>query len=137
MKIPDHAIVHEGVVPFHDCDPLGIVWHGNYYKYLEIARTKLLGQVDLDVEDFRRMGYGLLVIETRCRHAYPLRFGERYRVRAFCIDYEQRLHLGYQVDNLDAERRAARAWTTLVTTRNGVMLLETPHEIQKQIRRIL
>ena len=29
-------------VPFHDIDGMGIVWHGHYFKYLEIARTKLV-----------------------------------------------------------------------------------------------
>ena len=28
-------------VPFHDIDGLGIVWHGNYFKYFELARTEL------------------------------------------------------------------------------------------------
>ena len=25
-------------VSFFDCDPMGVVWHGNYLKYLEVAR---------------------------------------------------------------------------------------------------
>ena len=28
-------------VPFHDIDILGIVWHGHYNKYFELARTAL------------------------------------------------------------------------------------------------
>ena len=30
-------------VPFFDCDPLGVVWHGHYFKYLELARSAMLG----------------------------------------------------------------------------------------------
>jgi acyl-CoA thioester hydrolase len=29
-------------VPFFDLDPMNIVWHGNYVKYLEVARCALL-----------------------------------------------------------------------------------------------
>ena len=29
-------------VPFFDLDPMNVVWHGNYVKYTEIARCKLL-----------------------------------------------------------------------------------------------
>ena len=25
-------------IPFFDLDPMNIVWHGNYVKYIEIAR---------------------------------------------------------------------------------------------------
>ncbi len=26
-------------IPFHDVDLMGIVWHGHYAKYLEVARA--------------------------------------------------------------------------------------------------
>lgn len=136
MKIPDGAVVYEGTVPFHDCDPLGIVWHGHYYKYLEHARTELLSRHRLDVPDFVSMGYRLLMIETRCRYAFPLRYGERFAVHAWFIDTDMRLHVGYEVRNLTHDRRAARAWTTLVVTdAEGIMLLETPREVRRRIAR--
>ena len=72
-----HRGTHEQLVPFHDCDPLGIVWHGHYYKYLEIAREDLFRKFRLDVDDFRALGLRLLMIETRCRYAFPMRFGEK------------------------------------------------------------
>ncbi|VEB42441.1 acyl-CoA thioester hydrolase, YbgC/YbaW family [Chromobacterium violaceum] len=31
---------------FHDLDPMDVVWHGNYVKYLEIARCALLERFD-------------------------------------------------------------------------------------------
>ncbi|MEM9195673.1 MAG: acyl-CoA thioesterase [Myxococcota bacterium] len=134
MKIPADATVYDGVVPFHDCDPLEIVWHGHYYKYLEIGRTKLLQGYQLDVPDFKELGYRLVVIETRCRYAFPLRYGEAFQVKAWMIDWEQRLHIGYEIRNLTHERRSAKAWTTLVTTDGqGNMLLETPYEIRRRI----
>ena len=37
-----HETSVEIEVPFHDVDALRIVWHGHYYKYLELARTQLL-----------------------------------------------------------------------------------------------
>lgn len=134
MKIPADAAVYEACVPFHDCDPLGIVWHGHYYKYLEHARTVLLSRHGLDVPDFLEMRHRLLVIETRCRHAFPLSYGERFRVHAWFIDTDMRLNVGYEVKNLTQGRRSARAWTVLVVTDSqGNMLLETPREIRRRI----
>lgn len=34
----------ELTVPFHDVDMMGVVWHGNYFRYFEIAREALLNQ---------------------------------------------------------------------------------------------
>ena len=134
MKIPEDTAVYEAEVPFHDCDPLGIVWHGHYYKYLEIARTRLLAGVGLDVRDFLELGYGLLVIESRCRYAFPLRYGDRFRVRAWFKDTEMRLNIAYEVTNLTRDKRAARGWTVLVVTDDeGNMLMETPDEIRRRI----
>lgn len=134
MKIPEQAAVYEAEVPFHDCDPLGIVWHGHYYKYLEIARTRLLADLGLDMGDFLAMRYGLLVIESRCRYAFPLRYGDRFRVRAWFKDTEMRINLAYEVTNLTRDKRAARAWTVLVVTDvDGNMLMETPDEVRRRI----
>ncbi len=51
---PGHEAVYEQRVPLHDCDPLGIVWHGHYYKYLEIARTLLFEGLGIDVAFFQK-----------------------------------------------------------------------------------
>ena len=129
-----HRGTHEQLVPFHDCDPLGIVWHGHYYKYLEIAREDLFRKFRLDVDDFRALGLRLLMIETRCRYAFPMRFGEKLRVEAKLKEAEQRLLVTYEVRNLTHDKRAARAWTTLVVTSGaGEMFMETPREIRDRI----
>ncbi len=132
---PGHEAVYEQRVPLHDCDPLGIVWHGHYYKYLEIARTLLFEGLGIDVAFFQKNEIRLVIMESRCRHSFPLRMGETLRVRAWFQDYEQRLRVAYHVHNLDHDRRAARAWTTLVaTTPDETLLMETPDAIANRIR---
>lgn len=36
---------YEFKAEFFDTDPMGIMWHGNYVKYLEMARCKLLDEI--------------------------------------------------------------------------------------------
>lgn len=134
MKIPKDHVVYEATVPFHDCDPLAIVWHGHYYKYLELARTELLARYGLDMPDFVELRRRLVVIESRCRHAFPLRYGERFRVKAWIVDYDMRIHIAYEIWNVTHDRRSAKGWTTLVVTDlEGNMLLETPPEVRSRI----
>lgn len=58
-------------VPFHDVDPMRVVWHGHYYKYLELARTALLRSRGLDLGELIGKRFRMLVIESRCRYAFP------------------------------------------------------------------
>ncbi len=32
-------------VPFYDLDPMGVVWHGNCFRYFELARCALVERV--------------------------------------------------------------------------------------------
>jgi acyl-CoA thioester hydrolase len=121
-------------VPFHDVDAMGVVWHGHYLKYLEAARTALLRSCGLDAGDLIGGRYGLFVIESRCRHSYPLFYRDRVAVTAWVRDVAHRIFIAYEVANLTHQRRAARAHTVLATTdlqRN--LLLETPDEIQRRL----
>ncbi|KHI23155.1 4-hydroxybenzoyl-CoA thioesterase, partial [Escherichia coli] len=34
----------ELTIPFHDVDMMGVAWHGNYFRYFEVAREALLNQ---------------------------------------------------------------------------------------------
>ena len=103
-------------VPFYEVDPLGIVWHGHYFKYFERARIALLRHHDLDAGDFRGLSRRVLVVETGCRHLYPLTYADRFRVTAYFSEVEARLRIGYALWNISKERKAARAFTTLVIT---------------------
>jgi acyl-CoA thioester hydrolase len=135
-KPPADAACIEGEVPFHDVDPLHIVWHGNYYKYLEIARTALFRRHRIDGLDLLELGYRFVISHSECRHVHPLTYGDRYRVKAWFLDVEQRVNVGYEVWDLTNERRAARGRTELVTTdAEGTLLLETPKIIRDRIAR--
>lgn len=130
--LPDASL--ELTVPFHDVDPLLVVWHGHYYKYLELARTALMKRCALDVPDLVALGYRMMVIETHCRHTRPLRYDERFRVTARFLDVDHRLMVGYEIQSVTHDRRVARARTSLVTTTpDGALLLETPHAIRSRI----
>ncbi len=128
MRLKETCVELE--VPFHDVDMLGVVWHGNYFKYLEAARTPLLVACGLDAGDLIGPRYRFVVIESRCRHAFPLRYRDRMRVAAWVRGVAHQITIAYEITNLNAGRRSARAHTLLATLdANDKLLLETPHEI--------
>ncbi len=69
-------------VYFHDTDAGGVVYYGNYLKYLEEARTEFLEQKGLSVASFYERG--LLYAVSQCNISYrsPARYGETLIGRA-------------------------------------------------------
>ncbi len=129
-----HATSVELEVPFHDCDPLGVVWHGHYYKYMELARSRMLTALDLDGPELLATGFRFYVIESKCRYAQALRYRDRVRVDAWIRDTVNRIDVAFELHNLTRGERAARGHTILATTdAAGNLLLETPHVILERL----
>jgi acyl-CoA thioester hydrolase len=125
-------------VPFHDCDPLGVVWHGHYMKYFEQARCALQAKYELDVPHIRQMGYKMFVTESRCRYTYPLGYNDELEVRATFTAFRPLVRVAYRVQNLTQSRSAARGHTEMaVTDFQGNLLKETPREILERIPGLL
>jgi acyl-CoA thioester hydrolase len=121
-------------VPFHDCDPLFVVWHGRYFEYLEAARTALLASCGLDVPDIRAMGFRMYITEARCRYMHPLTYNDEVKVTARFAAKKPFLRIVYEVTNVTAGRRSARAYTAIATTDStGQLIPETPDAIVSRI----
>jgi len=87
-------------VEFFDCDPLKVVWHGNYFNYFEIARRALLEKIGYDYDDMEKTGYAFPVIEASAKYLGSLRFRDRARVKAILEEYENRLRIKYEIRNV-------------------------------------
>jgi acyl-CoA thioester hydrolase len=134
MKKASRVVSVRKTVPFHDCDPLSVVWHGRYLEYFELARTELFVAHGVDVPQIRGLGYRMYVADVGCRYTYPLTYGDEIEVTAKAIAWKPMLRIVYGIRNLSKSRRSARGFTALATTDiTGRLLPETPHEITKRI----
>lgn len=122
-------------VPFHDCDPLQVVWHGRYLEYFELARTQLFVSCGLDVPEFRALGLRMFVSDVRCRYTHPLGYGDEVEVTARPTAARPMLRIAYSVTNLSQNRRSARGYSVLaVTDAAGQLMHETPDAIVERLR---
>lgn len=106
-------------VPFFDIDPMEIVWHGNYVKYLEVARCALFDRIGYNYPQMKESGYVWPVIDLHLRYAAPARFGQKLRVRARIVEWENRLKLDYLISDADTGKRLTRASSTQVAVEIG------------------
>jgi acyl-CoA thioester hydrolase len=104
----------ETQVQFFDLDPMAVVWHGHYVKYLEIARCALLDRIDYNYTQMKASGYAWPVIDMHLRYAAPATFGQRLKLRAEIVEWESRLRIDYLITDAASGRRLIRASTTQV-----------------------
>jgi len=103
------TVPHE--IPFHDVDSLGIVWHGHYYKYFELARTALYRSLNFDVDDMERLGFSFPVIESQCRYSEALRYGQTIDISARFREWEYYILIEYRICETGSGKRAAYGHT--------------------------
>lgn len=111
---PDLSHEIELCAAFHDLDPMNIVWHGNYVKYLEIARCALLAKFDYDYPQMLASGYAWPIVDMRMKYVAPIEYGQPVRIRATIVEWESRLKIDYLVTCARSGRRLHRASTIQV-----------------------
>lgn len=99
-------------VPFHDADPMGVVWHGNYLRYFEVAREALLEQFDYGYREMYASGYAWPVVDTRIKYRDIVEFGQQIRVLATVKEYENRLKITYQIFDVATGKQTTSGYTT-------------------------
>ncbi|WP_340615932.1 acyl-CoA thioesterase [Xenorhabdus entomophaga] len=104
----------ELTVPFHDADPMGVVWHGNYFRYFEIAREALMNQFNYGYSEMRESGYVWPVVDARIKYRASVRFEQKIRVRATIEEFENRLKIAYQIFDAASGQKTTMGYTIQV-----------------------
>jgi acyl-CoA thioester hydrolase len=84
-------------VPFHDCDPMGVTWHGCYLRYFETARSALLNRIGYNFRQMTASGFAWPIVDLKVKYVKTTTFGQRLTVRAALEEYENRLKIAYTV----------------------------------------
>ncbi len=127
-KVSQWSAEIEIQVQFFDLDPMQIVWHGHYVKYLEMVRCALLDQINYNYEQMKESGYSWPVIDLQLRYVASASFGQRLKVRADIVEWENRLMIDYLIVDAVSGKRLTRASTTQVAVdmNTGEMCFVSP-----------
>ena len=126
-------------VAFHDSDPMGVTWHGNYFRYLEAARSALLTKIGYGYLDMAASGYFWPIVDARIKYLKPTTFGQRLRVKAELTEYENRLKIRYTISNCESDECVTKAETTQVAVNkdSGEMCFCSPQVLLDKVRACL
>jgi acyl-CoA thioester hydrolase len=68
-------------VRYAETDQMGVVYHGNYFEYFEVARAESIRQLGFTYADMEKLGVIMPVIEVQCRYLRPARYDDLLTVK--------------------------------------------------------
>lgn len=119
---------------YHDTDCGGVVYYGNYLKYLEEARTEFLEEKGISLKDLMDKGLWFVVRRQEIEYKAPAYYGDILEIKTFlkeitshrivflCETYNQK---GIFLN---------KAITDLVCVDKNLKLSEIPSEISEKVK---
>ncbi len=126
-------------VEFYDLDPMEVVWHGNYARYLEVARCELLNRIGYNYPQMAESGYVWPIVDMRIKYVGPARFGQMLRVEAMLAEWENRLKIDYRIYDGDGGAVLTKAHTiqVAVNAETRELCLECPSVLTDKVQALL
>lgn len=93
-------------VLYADVDRMAVVYHGSYFRYLELARIELLRQAGLSYVELEAAGLAVPVVDLAVRYHRPAEYDDLMTIRARLVKASRvRLHFQYRVTVEPGDRR--------------------------------
>jgi len=123
-------------VPFYDLDPMQMVWHGNYLKYFDIARSELFNALDIDLLDyFKKTNYLFPITKTSTKYIVSLRYRDEFKCKATVTEGEYKIVVDFEIRLIRDNQLCARGRSEQVAVKYPDM--EIQFEIPDDIRKAL
>ncbi|MCW3172728.1 acyl-CoA thioesterase [Shewanella subflava] len=130
------SIEMDMVIPFHDVDSMGITWHGNYLRYFEVARCKLLDKLDYNYRQMQASGFAWPVVDLQIKYVKSSSFDQLITVKASIVEWENRLKINYQIVDTHSGQRITKGYTiqAAVDMTTQELCFVTPDVFQNKIK---
>jgi acyl-CoA thioester hydrolase len=125
--------IHDSV-PFHDLDPMMVVWHGNYLKYFDRARFALFDAAGIDLYGYMvDRQFVFPVTRTSTKYIQPLRASDKFTCKATVTEARNKIAIAFEIRRSADGTLCARATSEQLAVKMPDMALEfeIPVEIQK------
>lgn len=123
---------------FYDLDPMAVVWHGNYARFFEQARSALLDKIGYNYAEMRDSGLMWPIVDMRIKYVASIRFPQRFAVTAALKEYENRIKIDYLVhDNDNKVFTKASTVQVAVDVVTGDLMLVSPQILIEKVHKCL
>lgn len=122
-------------VPFYDLDPLNVVWHGNYLKYLETARCDLLKKIGYDYDNMRADGVVYPIAKMDLKYIKPCKFNQVLFLETIVEELEPSLIIKYNIFDEESGEKvfSAKSMQICVDIKTGESIYSAPEGLKQKL----
>ncbi len=122
-------------VRYHDCDPLGIVYHGHYAKFFEIGRTEAMRKHDFAYKTFEELGIAMPVVEMNIKYFRPARYDELMDIKTIIKEFPDKKMVFYgEIYNQHQQLLTSSEFTFVFVKQASLRRCHIPEVILEHLR---
>lgn len=95
---------YDFIAEFFDIDSMGVMWHGNYVRYIEAARCRFLDEVGFSYLKMKEAGFALPIVKLDCKYIAPIEFNKRFCIEVELLEFECFFRLGYRFVDINGTK---------------------------------
>lgn len=122
-------------VPFYDLDPMNVVWHGNYIKYLEESRCDMLRKIGYTYSDmmYECIAYPLATMDLK--FVKSATFAQELKIVTTLVEYEPALIIKYKIFDAKSNELIfkAKSMQICVDMKTGESLYSAPKKFVEKL----
>ncbi len=125
-------------IPFHDLDPMDVVWHGNYIKYMEQSRCDMFNKINYTYYDMKNDNYAYPVAKMQTKYIKPLRFNQEVLIETSLEEVEPAIIIRYKMFDkaTRVEVFSAETMQIGVDIKTGESVYTPPANLLKRLEKI-
>ena len=126
-------------IQFYDLDPMRVVWHGNYPRFLEQARSALFAKIGFGYAQMAQSKYVWPIVGLQIKYVRPIRLDHTIEVAATLVEYDPRLKIKYVITDIATGEVLTGAHTIQVTVDRATneLCYETPAAFVEIVKKFL
>ena len=116
-------------VPFYDLDPMNIVWHGNYVKYIEEARCDFFEKLNYNYTSMYNDGVMYPIAKMDLKFIKSAKFGDNLVVECILKELEPAIVIKYNIYSGGEKILSAATMQLAVDANTGATLYQAPEKL--------
>jgi acyl-CoA thioester hydrolase len=96
-------------VRYAETDQMGVVYHGNFFLYFEVARAESIRQLGFTYVEMEKMGIIMPIIDVHCRYLRPALYDDLLTIKTSLkeLPLQHKVEYHHEVYNEKKELLAA------------------------------
>ena len=125
LDLEDEVIIKTA---FQDADPMGVIFHGNYFRFFQAARDQVMDKLKYNYHEMKEGGHVWPVIDCYVKYIKPIPFNHEIRITAKLTQWEHMVRFDYVIYDAKTHAKLTKGYTrqVAVTIEDQSMLCVTP-----------